>query len=114
MFWRRRRMREQDLERELRDHLEFEADELSREGMDCDEARWAARRRMGNLTRVKEDAMSVWGVHPLDTLLHDIRYAVRGLWRAPGFLLLATAALAVGIGANTAIFSIIDHVMFRP
>src|SRR5690242_16214745 len=114
MFFRRRRLREQDLERELRDHLELEAAELSAEGMDSDEARWAARRRLGNPTRIKEDAMAMWSAASFQMLSQDFKYAVRGLGRSPGFVALATASLAVGIGANTAIFSIIDHVMFRP
>src|SRR5207245_9195207 len=111
--WRRRQAREAELERELRDHLELEAEEQREAGLSPEDAGYAARRALGNTVQIKEDVCLAWGLQWLETLLQDLSYGVRQLRRTPGFTAVAVLTLALGIGANTAIFSLIDTAMFR-
>jgi len=113
MLWRRRQQREQDLERELRSHLESEATEQQEHGLSAEEACYAARRAFGNTTLAKEDVREMWGWASLDRLLQDVRYAQHILGKNYGFTTVAVLSLALGIGANTAIFSVIDSVLFQ-
>jgi predicted permease len=113
MFWRQKRC-ERDLERELRSHLEAEAEEQIERGLAEADARCAARRAVGNITLIKEDTRAMWGWAWLETLGQDVRYGVRTMFRAPAFTLIAVLTLAVGIGATTAIFSIVYGVLLRP
>ena len=78
------------------------------------EARAAARRQLGNTTLVRESSRDAWGFPALDHFLQDLRYAVRGLVHAPGFTLTVIITLGLGIGANAAMFAVIDRLMFRP
>ncbi|HET7563849.1 MAG TPA: ABC transporter permease [Gemmatimonadaceae bacterium] len=116
-LWRnlvRRRAVEHDLDDELRDYLERLTEEKIHAGLSPDAARRAARLEMGGVERVKEDVRDSRLGAAIDALARDVRQSVRSLRRAPLFTAVAVLTLALGLGANTAIFSVIDAMLLRP
>jgi len=113
MKWWQIRKRDADLERELNSDLELEAEEQRERGLPPEEARHAALRAFGNPTLIREQSHLAWGWEWLESFLKDVAYGLRSLLRSPALTAVALLSLALGIGANTAIFSFLDAVLLR-
>ena len=112
-MWNRRRRRE-ELDEEIRNHLRMAEQDCIDRGDNPEDARYAARREFGNLDMVRETTREMWGWSWLDRLAQDLRYAFRQMRRNSGFTLAVVLTLALGIGANVAVFSVVNECSFSP
>lgn len=113
MQWWQLKKKSADLERELRCDLELEEEEQRESGISPEEARHDARRAFGNATLIAEQTREAWGWMPFERVFQDLRYGLRQLHRSPGFALTAISVLALGIGAVTAVFSLINTALLK-
>jgi putative ABC transport system permease protein len=102
-----------DLDQEIRDHIELATQENIERGMTPEDARYAALRKFGNVTRAKENAREVWSMVWLEQLVQDVRFSLRQLRKSPVFTAVAILTLALGIGVNTALFSMVNGISLR-
>ena len=105
---------DQEMKEELREHLEQQIKENIERGMSPEEARYAAMGTLGGLTQIEQHCRDARGGNLMEDFAHDLRYGFRQLWRSPGFAALVILCLTLGIGANAAVFSWVEGILFRP
>ena len=109
---RRKRMLEH-LDEDIREHLDRETQDNIDRGMSPEDAHYAAQRKFGNVARIKEQTHAVWSIVWLEQFLQDLRFGARTLWRSPGLTVAAISAIALGVGINVGIFSVLNGMAFR-
>src|SRR5579863_5568419 len=114
MKWWQIKKRDADLERELRSDLELEEEERLEGGISEEEARYAALRAFGNPTLIREQTRAIWSWNWLESLARDLRLSLRTLSRSPGFTVISVLVMALGIGANIALFTVVRGVLLKP
>jgi predicted permease len=114
MKWWQIKKRDADLERELRSDLELEEQEQREGGISEEEARYAALRAFGNPTLIREQTRAIWSWNWLESLARDLRFSLRTLRRTSGFTVIAILVMALGIGANVALFTVVRGVLLKP
>src|SRR3984893_15792831 len=108
-----RRRRYNELADSIREHLEEKVENLMEEGLSPEEAARTAHRELGNVTQIQERSREVWQWPRLESLGGDVKHAARQLWRNPGFTVTVVLTLALSIGANTAIFSVVNALLLK-
>ena len=109
-----RRRRYDDLSASIQEHIEERTEELIAEGLPSAQAKQTARREFGNVTLIEERSREVWQWEILESIAVDLKLVMRRLGRSPGFAITVVLTLAIGIGANTAVFSVLNSVLLRP
>ncbi|MGB6386245.1 MAG: ABC transporter permease [Terriglobales bacterium] len=112
--WWQSKKRDVDLERELRSDLELEEEEQREGGISEEEARYAALLAFGNPTLIREQTRAIWSWNWLESLARDLRFSLRTLRRTPGFTVIAILVMALGVGANVALFTVVRGVLLKP
>src|SRR5262249_41753021 len=114
LFYSRRDQFDRELEEEMRIHLEMKAQENAAAGMQAEEARYAAQRQCGNQASLREVSREMWGVRSIEVLFQDLRFGVRMFLKSPGLTAVVILTIALGIGFNSALFSVVNALLLNP